>query len=69
VSDSQNLLGTGSATKNVAWKIDVPGRGWSCLILWGDRVFITSVVSHGKDSEAGMGAHHRGKWGESGGRN
>ena len=40
-----------SATENVAWKTDMPGRGWSSPIVWGNRVFVTTVVSLGQ-SEA-----------------
>ncbi len=32
------------ATKNVAWRIDVPGLGWSSPIVWGNRVFLTTAV-------------------------
>jgi hypothetical protein len=28
----------------VNWVADIPGWGWSCPIVWGDRVFVTSVV-------------------------
>jgi outer membrane protein assembly factor BamB len=34
-----------SATENVVWKIDVPGRGWSSPIVWGDHVLVTSAVN------------------------
>ena len=34
-----------SATKNVAWKTSVPGRGWSSPVVWGDHVFLTTVVN------------------------
>ena len=34
-----------TATENVKWVADVPGWGWSCPIVWGDRVFLTTVVS------------------------
>jgi outer membrane protein assembly factor BamB len=40
-----------SATENVAWKTDLPGRSWSSPIVWGDRVFLTDVVNLG-ESEA-----------------
>ena len=30
-----------STTINVAWKADVPGRGWSSPIVWGDQVIGT----------------------------
>ena len=31
-------------SENVQWVADVPGLGWSCPIVWGDRVFLTTVV-------------------------
>jgi outer membrane protein assembly factor BamB len=34
-----------SATENVAWKTDLPGRGWSSPVVWGGRVFLTTVVN------------------------
>jgi outer membrane protein assembly factor BamB len=33
-----------SDTKNVRWKVEVPGRGHSSPIVWGDRVFVTTAV-------------------------
>lgn len=36
-----------SATENVAWRIDVPGTGWSSPIVWGDTIYLTSVVADG----------------------
>src|SRR3954463_2407687 len=40
-----------TVTENIESKTDLPGRSWSSPIVWGDRVFITSVVDAGK-SEA-----------------
>lgn len=37
-----------SDTKNVAWKIPVPGLGWSSPALADGRVFLTTAVSSGK---------------------
>ncbi|QQS46332.1 MAG: PQQ-binding-like beta-propeller repeat protein [Acidobacteriota bacterium] len=34
-----------SQTENVIWKSDIPGLGWSSPIVWGDRIFLTSVIS------------------------
>jgi outer membrane protein assembly factor BamB len=45
VSDNPRLPEKWSATENVEWTVEVPGRGWSCPVVWGDRVFLTSVVS------------------------
>src|SRR5260221_13937341 len=32
-----------SATKNVAWKLDLPGPAGSTPVVWGDRIFLTSA--------------------------
>ena len=37
------LPDTWSATENVAWKCEIPGRGWSCPIVWGNRIFLTTA--------------------------
>ena len=50
-STNANLPAKWSATENVAWKTDLPGRSWSSPIVWGDRVFLTTVVNSG-ESEA-----------------
>jgi outer membrane protein assembly factor BamB len=36
-----------SETKNVAWKIAIPGRGSSSPVVWGDRLFLLSAVPAG----------------------
>ena len=33
------------AKQNVVWKAEVPGRGWSSPVVWGDRVFVTAVLN------------------------
>src|SRR5436305_8792847 len=33
-----------SATKNLAWKRDLAGRGHSSPVIWGDRLFITNAI-------------------------
>ena len=43
--DHPDLPDTWSATENVVWKSDIPGVGWSSPVVWGDRVFLTSVLS------------------------
>ena len=47
VADASSLPEHWSRTDNVAWAIDVPGRGWSSPIVWRDRVFVTSAISPG----------------------
>ncbi len=45
VAESPTLPDHWSTNENVAWKIELPGRGWSSPIVWGDRVFLTAVTS------------------------
>ena len=35
---------TWSSTENIAWKTEIPGRGHSSPVVWGDRVFLTSNI-------------------------
>ena len=48
VARGPNLPDRWSATENIAWKTDVPGRGWSSPIVWGNRVFLTTAVNSGE---------------------
>jgi outer membrane protein assembly factor BamB len=45
VADDPDLPESWSQSQNVAWKVDVPGTGWSSPVVWGDHVFVTSAVS------------------------
>jgi outer membrane protein assembly factor BamB len=47
VADGAALPERWSATQNVAWAVEVPGRGWSSPILWRDRIFLTTAISPG----------------------
>ncbi|MEX2172652.1 MAG: PQQ-binding-like beta-propeller repeat protein [Pirellulales bacterium] len=60
VADGANLPHRWSATENVAWKTDIPGRGWSSPIVWGDRVFLTTVVTTGTSEEPKKGLYFGG---------
>src|SRR6056297_752891 len=42
--DNPGLPITWSISENVKWVSDVPGLGWSCPVVWENRVFLTSVV-------------------------
>ena len=44
-ADDARLPETWSATENVAWKIDVPGRSWSSPVVWGDHVFVVTAIN------------------------
>ena len=39
---------TWSETENVAWKVEVPGRGSASPIVWGDKVFLLTAVPFGE---------------------
>jgi PQQ-like domain len=45
VADDPQVPDTWSATRNVVWKTEIPGNGWSSPVVWGDRIFVTSVIS------------------------
>jgi outer membrane protein assembly factor BamB len=60
VSDDARLPVRWSATENVAWKAEVPGRGWSSPVVWGSKVFLTSVVSDAPLEEPKKGLYFGG---------
>jgi outer membrane protein assembly factor BamB len=33
-----------SENKNVAWRVAVPGRGFSSPVIWGDKIFLTTAI-------------------------
>jgi outer membrane protein assembly factor BamB len=48
VAEERGIPDEWSTTKNVLWKVDVPGRGWSSPIVWGKRIFLTTVAKDGE---------------------
>ena len=36
-----------SETKNIRWKIEIPGRGSSSPVVWGDLLFVTTAIPVG----------------------
>jgi outer membrane protein assembly factor BamB len=54
MADNRNLPERWSAAHNVAWKTDIPGRGWSSPVVWGERLFVTTVVG-GEDTNPPKG--------------
>ena len=40
-----------SDTQNVKWKTDIPGRGHSSPVIWGDRIFLTTAIKTGAADE------------------
>src|SRR5690349_4217761 len=47
VSDEKNLPTEWSDTKNVLWKTELPGKGFSQPIIWENKVFLTTDVEGG----------------------
>lgn len=45
VADDPSVPDAWSGTRNVVWKTEIPGSGWSSPVVWGDRIFLTSVIS------------------------
>src|SRR5512139_641247 len=41
-----------SETKNVRWKVEIPGRGHSTPVVWGDRLFLTTAIPVGVEGDA-----------------
>lgn len=62
-TDDPRLPEEWSSTKNVKWKIDIPGRGWSSPVVWGNRVFLTTVVSAQPKEKARKGLYFGGERG------
>src|SRR5205823_5641059 len=56
VSPEKNLPGEWGTDKNIQWKAAVPGVAWSCPIVVGDKVIVTTAVTDNqKKPKAGMG--------------
>ena len=53
VSDEKDLPLTwgGKAKENVLWTKVIGGQGHSSPVVWGDRVFVTTMVKKRKDQE------------------
>jgi outer membrane protein assembly factor BamB len=46
ISSEKGLPTTWSETKNVAWKLPLPGKAGSTPAIWGDRIFLTSAQNN-----------------------
>jgi outer membrane protein assembly factor BamB len=47
VSRSANPPTEWSETKNIRWKVEIPGRGSGSPVVWGDRLFLLTAVPVG----------------------
>jgi outer membrane protein assembly factor BamB len=61
VADDAGLPDSWSTTENVAWKVDIAGDGWSSPVVWGDRIFVTSVVAEGETEKPKKGLYFGGE--------
>lgn len=41
-----------SDSSNIKWKTDIPGKGHSTPVIWGDRIFLTTAIPTGKPAPA-----------------
>ncbi len=46
-STEKNLPLAWSLTENLAWRVEVPGVGWSSPVVWEDCVFVTTATPDG----------------------
>ena len=60
VAEGKGLPVHWSQTKNVRWSVPVAGRGWSSPVIWGDKVFLSSAVSSGKEKAVKKGLYFGG---------
>src|SRR5947208_1055333 len=60
VATNANFPEHWSATENVAWKTEIPRRGWSSPIVWGNNVFLTSAVNSGESEVPKKGLYFGG---------
>jgi len=49
ISKATNLPLNWGIEENIAWKIDIPGEGWSSPIVWDDHIFLTTATEEGKN--------------------
>lgn len=61
VAEDAKLPDKWSTTENVAWKTEIPGVGWSSPIVWGNQVFLTSVINTGDTEPPKKGLYFGGE--------
>lgn len=59
--DNPNLPESWSTTKNVTWVKSIPGLGWSSPIVWGDKIFLTTVIKAGEEEKPKEGLYFGGE--------
>jgi len=61
VAEGTRLPDRWSKTENVAWNTAIPGQGWSSPVAWGNRIFVTSVISAGDIEVPQRGLYFKGE--------
>jgi outer membrane protein assembly factor BamB len=52
VSPSTKIPTEWSETTNVKWKLPIHGQGWSCPVIWGEQIWLTTATLDGKKMSA-----------------
>lgn len=60
VVHAEHLPHKWDTSHNVCWRVDTAGRGWSSPVVWGDRVFLTTVVPSDQGEEPRKGLYFGG---------
>jgi outer membrane protein assembly factor BamB len=60
VVQTEKLPSTWDTSRNVLWRVDVAGRGWSSPVIWGNRIFLTTVVPSKQAEEPKKGLYFGG---------
>lgn len=50
-SDAKNVPLMWSATENVKWRREIPGRGYSSPVIWGNQVWVTTAIEKEASAE------------------
>ncbi len=57
ISEEKNLPEEWGTDKNIIWKAELPGRGHSSPIVWGNRIFLTAAIE-GEVVPGAKAVHH-----------
>jgi len=54
IAPQGNYPVTFSETEGILWTAEMPGKGGSTPIVWGDRIILTSAIGEGREGEDGV---------------
>lgn len=61
VMDSPQLPDVWDKQTNIEWRTPIAGQGWSCPVVWGKRIFLTTVAREGAFDEPKKGLYFGGE--------